>query len=203
MSRSSTFDPLEKFRFLVDLSLPDASKTDGSTKAAVRLGFHDVQMPKRSTNKIMYREGHNPDINSVSAGLTTMEDIVMSRGSIASDGAAANDFYQWIEAIHNPTTGIAGYGAGAPSGATTDAPPANGAGRAAVTYRGELLIKQLDRSGAVVRAWRVYNAIATHYVPGSDLNAGEDGEKSMESLTVAYEDFQEMKVSDLALTTSL
>ena len=36
-----------------------------------------------------------------------------------------------------------------------------------------------------------YNAFPVNFTPSSDLNAGEDGEKAMEQLTLAYEDFRE------------
>jgi phage tail-like protein len=190
MARSAANDPLEKFRFLVDVALPDTTATNGATTNAVRLGFHDIQMPKRTTNKVSYREGHNPDISSLSAGLSTMEDVVMSRGVIAGDGTAANDFYKWIKAVYTPSQGITSYTA-AGVGAATD----NGVGNNAdVDYRGQITINLLDRSGTIVRCWVLYNAWPTHFVPASDLNAGEDGEKSMEALTLAYEDFQEVQV---------
>lgn len=190
MARSAANDPLEKFRFLVDLAIPKTTVTDGSTTDAVRLGFHDIQMPKRTTNKVSYREGHNPDISSLSAGLSTMEDVVMSRGVIAGDGTVANDFYNWISAVYTPSQGITSY-ITAGVGASTD----NGVGNnGKVDYRGQVTITLLDRSGTPVRCWVLYNAWPTHFVPASDLNAGEDGEKSMEALTLAYEDFQEVQV---------
>jgi len=187
MARSAASDPLEKFRFLVDFTLPDGS-------APVRVGFHDIQMPKRSTNSILYREGHDADINSQSAGLSSMEDIVMSRGVLTGDGAAANDLYKWMRAVHSPTTGTAGYGAG--EGVASSA-------TGALAYRSELTIKMLDRSGDVVRAWKLYQAWPKNFVPGADLNAGEDGEKSLESLTLGYEDFQELAVVSGAIGAAL
>jgi phage tail-like protein len=200
MARSSSSDALEKFRFLVDFSFegtntstpnPDTA-TDANAKlnTSVRCGFHDIQMPKRSTNKVMYREGHEAAINTKSAGLSDFEDVVMSRGVIAGDGAAANDFLRWCQSVHKPTSGMKGYGAGEGQSALT---------QASVLYRGEVTIQMLDRAGTVVRAWKLHQAFPVNFVPGSDLNAGEDGEKSMEALTICYEDFQEMKVDKGAI----
>lgn len=194
MARSSTLDPLEKFRFLVDFSFPGTDSTTPNPDTAnnkplnttVRCGFHDIQMPKRSTNKVLYREGHESAINSKSAGLSEFEDVAMSRGVIAADGTAANDFLRWAQSVHKPTAGAAGYGQGEGQGALTNA---------SKEYRGDITIQMLDRSGTVVRAWKLHQAWPVNFVPGSDLNAGEDGEKSMESLTVCYEDFQELSVS--------
>lgn len=186
MARVATNDPMEKFRFLVDFSLPDSS-------APVRLGFHDVQMPKRTTNKIMYREGGDPDISGVSAGLNTMEDIVLNRGLIAGDGAQANDFLKWAKTVHPSTPGITTH-----NSATTALHGSN-------SYRSEVTIKMLDREGKVSRAWKIHQAFPVSFIPGSDLNAAEDGEKSLESLTLTYEDFQELAVAepDAALGAAL
>jgi phage tail-like protein len=181
MARPCTSDPLEKFRFQVDFLVPGAT-------SMVRVGFHDVQMPKRSTNKVTYREGAQPDISTVSAGLSTMEDVVMSRGVIAADGTQVSDFLGWIKKIHTGTATDRAVGDSiAPTGAQA--------------YRSEVSIKMLDRSGVIVRCWTLYQAWPMHYVPGSDLNAGEDGEKSMEALTIAYEDFKEFKVVSGAVST--
>lgn len=178
MSRSALSDPLEKYRFLVDFSMPNGA-------APVRTGFHDIQMPKRATNKIMYREGQHPDTQSISAGLSSMEDIVMSRGVIGSEGTAANDFLKWASAVHKAYQGDRG----------VNSAPLATAERGAMAYRSEVLIKMLDREGKTVRQWKLYNAFPVNFAPGSDLAAGEDGEKSMESLTLAYEDFQELKTA--------
>lgn len=188
MGRSAITDPLEKFRFLVDFSLPDGT-------APVRTGFHDIQMPKRSTNKIVYREGHNPDINSKSAGLSDMEDIVMTNGVLPGEGQAANDLYSWMRTVHNPTTGLDAFD-NPQSGSSSQATGSN-------AYRSEVTIKMLDREGTVVRAWQLFQAWPVNFVPGSDLNAAEDGDKSMQSLTLCYEDFRELKVTNGTLGEAL
>lgn len=182
MARTGTQDALEKFRFLVETTIPDAK---GGTKSLTRAGFHDMQMPKRTTNKITYREGGDPDVMAISAGLSTMEDVTLSRGAIADDGKAANDFLTWAKSVHNPTAGNLGYGTQAASGG-------NGSSN---VYRADVTITMLNREGKAVRAWKLYNAMPVSFVPGSDLNAKEDGEKSMEALTLAYEDFQELTIA--------
>jgi phage tail-like protein len=175
MARSSKVDPMEKFRFAVSWS----AGGDSEGTALVRLGFHDIQMPKRSTTEIAYREGIDPDINQKSAGLSSMEDVVMSRGVIIHDDN--DELYKWVSAVHNPTTGHVGREA-------LSARPANAA---AAKYRKDVTIQMLDREGNVARQWTLYNAWPKHFEPGSDLNAGEDGDKSLEKLTLAYEDFRE------------
>lgn len=178
MARSAKVDPLEKFRFAVSWSSGNGS--EGTS--LVRLGFHDIQMPKRSTTKITYREGIDPDINQVAAGLSSMEDVVMSRGVIVED--ANGEFYKWMSAVHKPTAGHVGREALAARG------------KAALNeYKKDVTIQLLDREGNIARQWILHNAFPMNFVPGSDLNAGEDGEKSMEALTLAYEDFQELTVA--------
>ena len=179
MARSSVVDPLEKFRFAISWS------SDGESEgtALVRVGFHDIQMPKRTTTKISYREGIDPDINQLAPGLSTMEDVVASRGTIITD--LNGEFYKWASAVHNPTAGHVGreqLGARAPNAASH-------------RYRKDVTIQMLDREGNVAREWILFQAFPTSFIPGSDLNAGEDGEKSMEQITIAYEDFREIDIT--------
>lgn len=178
MARSSVVDPLEKFRFAVSWS----SDAGSESTELVRLGFHDIQMPKRATNKISYREGIDPDINQLAPGLSTTEDVVMSRGTIIAD--ANGEFYKWISAVHNPTSGHVG----------REALGARASNAASNTFRKDVTIQMLDREGSIAREWVLYQAWPSNFVPGSDLNAGEDGEKSMEQLTISYEDFKEIDV---------
>lgn len=184
MARSASADALEKFRFLVTWT---NSGEDQST-ALARIGFHDAQMPKRATNVITYREGVDPDINLKSPGLNTFEDVVLGRGLLAFDTAsvAGREFYEWISSVHSPTSGLKKRNDASLSRAT-----AAGDGFASNNFRKDVTIKMLDREGSVVRQWTLYQAWPTNFVPGSDLDAGEDGEKSIEQLTLAYEDFKE------------
>ena len=185
MARSAANDPLEKFRFIMSWS----EGTSSEPTALVRAGFHDVQMPKRTTTKGTYREGNDIDVPQVFPGLSSMEDVVLSRGvisAVATNFAAATELYRWMSAVHKPGTGIAGY---VGAGTSTSAPAA---ARGLNSYRTEITISMLDRQGAVVRRWRLYQAWPTNFTPGSDLNAAEDGDKSMESLTLCFEDFQEL-----------
>ena len=175
MARSCAADPLEKFRFQVLWSAGNGSESTG----LVRIGFHDIQAPKRTTNKGSYREGIDPDINQLFAGLSTMEDIVMSRGVIIDD--QSDEFYKWMSSVHNPTTGHEG----------REALGARRSDAASATYKKDVTIQMLDREGNVARQWTLFNAFPVQFTPASDLNAAEDGEKALESMTLAYEDFKE------------
>lgn len=179
MARSAAVDPLEKFRFQVSWS----ADGDSESTALVRLGFHDVQSPKRSTTKGTYREGLDRDVPQLFAGLSQMEDIVMSRGVIIND--ANGEFYKWASAVHNPSTGAV----------ARDALGARPSDAASNNYRKDVTLDILDREGNVARRFTLYQAFPVNFTPSSDLNADEDGEKSLESLTLGYEDFQEIDVA--------
>jgi phage tail-like protein len=192
MARSSRADVLEKFRFLISFS--DSTDSTSETTALDRAGFFEVQMPKRSTNKIQYREGNDPDIYSLSAGLSTMEDITLSRGLIARAAGAtgASPLYTWMSSVHKPTPGIGGYLGGASPKKTGSA---TGDADNAQLYRKTITISILNREGVVSRKYELYQAMVVNFVPGSDMNAGEDGDKMLESVTIAYEDFKEVAVA--------
>lgn len=178
MARSAVVDPLEKFRFTIEWS---NSGSDEAT-ALQRAGFHDVQLPKRNTNEITYREGIDRDIMQKSAGISTFDNIVMSRGLIAG---GAQEMYSWMSSVHSPSAGASG----AANRAAGDTRPADAA---ANQYRKDITISQLDREGNIARQWVVYQAFVVNFTPGSDLDASEDGDKSLEQITLAYEDFQEL-----------
>lgn len=188
MARSSARDPLERFRFLVEWTDEGSDGSEATSVASTRAGFHDIQVPKRSTTKIMYREGNDPDINMVSAGLSSFEDIVLSRGLLKLGTEQANEFYKWMSAVHKPVAGHPGVDADREEDAASE------------TYRKDVTVSMLDRTGAVAKRWRLYNAFPVNFVPGSDLDASEDGDKSLEQLTLAYEDFQELIPTDAAST---
>lgn len=177
MARTSAQDPLEKFRFLVIWD-------NGQTRA----GFHDCQLPKRTTTSIGYREGTFADASQYSAGLNTFEDVVLSRGVISAAVEAKGDMYNWITQIHNPAT----------NPGTVSAGPTGGD-----VYRKDITIVMLDRDANYARAWKLYQCFPSHFVPGSDLSAAEDGDKSMESLTLKYEDFAELAINGTDLNTVL
>ena len=171
MARSSKTEPLEKFRF--SISWTSDTNSGGEATALVRAGFHDAQLPKRATNKGTYREGTDRDINQLFAGISSMEDVVLSRGVLPNrDGTSNNEFYKWMSAVHKPSAGN--------HSEATNVRPSDAATH---SYRKDVTITMLDREGLPSKQWKLHNAWPTNFVPGSDLNAGEDGEKSLEQLT--------------------
>src|SRR5690606_25307965 len=153
MARSATVDALEKFRFLVEFLSPVGA---GEATPQDRAGFFEVGMPKRSTNKIQYREGDDPDIFSLSAGLSTMEDITLTRGLIkfASNGSA---LYRWMSAVHKP-------GNLPPSYSNKSATKFRAADEAKSEYRKDIKITILDRAGNPARVYELYNAFPVNFV---------------------------------------
>lgn len=173
MARSSKVDAVEKFRFTVAY--------EGMTRA----GFSEVSSPKSTTTKGEYREGNAPDNPQLFPGLTKCEDVVMQRGLTTNQ-----DFYVWIKEVFNPET----LPAGLPNAG--QGPDATPLGNAEI-YRKDLTITLHHRTGAPVKQWILYNAFPVAFHPGSDMNASEDGEKSLEQLTIAYESFVELKGSEI------
>ena len=202
MARSSTTDVLEKFRYIVSFS---ATGSDDPTDMG-RAGFYTVQMPKSTTTKIQYREGNDPDIYSLSAGLTTMEDITLEQGLLIASAQSASPgnarlspMYKWMSAVQGKTAGIDGYdgasGKRAGVAGTTQVAGTPVAGpNSGEKYRKTITISVLDRTGKVARKYELYNAFPVAFAPGSDLAAGEDGDKMLQSITLGYEDFKEIAV---------
>ena len=172
MARSSKVDAIEKFRFTISF--------DGLSRA----GFHDVSIPKQTTTKGEYREGNAPENVQLFAGLSKMEDVVMSRGLTTNQ-----DFYSWVKLVFDPEK----LPEGQPNVQGTDVVPLGNAEK----YRKDLTITLWARTGKPAKQWIIYNAFPVSFQPGSDMNASEDSEKSMEQLTVAYESFIELSGADI------
>jgi len=174
MARSSKVDAVEKFRFTVSY--------DGMTRA----GFSEVSVPKYTVTKGEYREGNAPDNVQLFPGLTRCEDVVMSRGLTNNQ-----DFYAWLKLVFDP----AQLPGGLPqAGQGPDATPLGNPAE----YRKDLTITLHHRNGQPIKQWLLYNAWPVAMQPGSDMNATEDGEKSLEQISVGYESFEELQGSEIS-----
>jgi len=172
MARSCKVDAIEKFRFTVSF--------DGLSRA----GFHEVSVPKQTTTKGEYREGNAPENMQLFAGLHRMEDVVMSRGVTTN-----KDFYDWVKLVFDPEK----VPEGQPNVQGPDIVPLGNE----ELYRKDITITLWQRKGVPAKQWVLYNAFPVAFQPGSDMNASEDGEKSMEQLTVGYESFVELSGSEI------
>jgi len=168
MARTGKIDAIEKFRFTVAFT------------GLGRAGFSEVSIPKYTITKGEYREGNAPDNVQLFPGLTRTEDVVLSRGSTTSQ-----DLYEWLRLVFDPEklpNGLPQAGQGqnqVPLGNTDD-------------YRKEVTVTLFRRNGVPAKQWVLRNAFPIAFQPGSDLNANEDGEKSIEQITLAYETFEEI-----------
>lgn len=173
MARSANFDPVDKFRFQVELSA-----LDGSTIS--RAGFASCSLPSESSGEITYREGNYRDAMEKSPGLTSYSDVTLSRG-VTTD----QDFYEWCELHkkHSATirsSGDSAYTAG-------DERPSDDASN---SFRREITITVLDREGKAVKQWKCYNCHVSEFVPGDSLDSTSE-EKLMTSLTLRIEGYDE------------
>jgi phage tail-like protein len=187
MARTSVGDPLEKFRFKVQqYSTTVTQDVTIIHNLDTLVGFNTVQMPKLSTNKINYREGDNLlNVSSLSPGLSTTEDIILSRGVVAESWGW---FYFWAKTIHSGQATDAAFNYNDPGNAFKP--------QTEVEYvRKDLVISMADRTGKTTKAWIIYNAFPVQFTPGSDLDASADDSKSIASLTLAYESFKELAVN--------
>jgi phage tail-like protein len=172
MARSCKLDPIEKFRFTVDW--------DGLTRA----GFSSCGSPKKTINQGTYREGNAPDVQQKFAGITTCEDITLERGVTTNQ-----DFYNWVLLVHNSEDLPDGLPAVQPLG---NIPLGNSA-----DYKKDIIITVWSRDGVKRKQWKLFNAFPVAFSPGSDMAGGEDDTKSLESITLSYEDFTELTGSEI------
>ena len=183
MARSTAFDAYEKFRFVVTWT-DSTSDAGGSAEAPLtRAGFHDVDMPQRNTTIGEYREGLDGDFVQLFEGLNRFANIAMHRGVTSSQ-----DFYNWAKDCHNPEI-YKGQVSVASNPKTSLA-----AGK--VLIRKDLIINLYDRSGTIVKAWKLLNCIVVDFKPGDKLDASEDGVKLMEELSIRPEEVYELQVVD-------
>jgi phage tail-like protein len=182
MARSTAFDAYEKFRFTVQWS--DNNSDPGSAAPVLqRAGFHDVDTPNRSTTVGEYREGLDGDFPQLFNGLSRLANISMKRGATSS-----LDFYQWAEAVHNPSI----YQGQVTIAGNQKSSLAAGA----IASRKDLTVLIYDRSGVIVKAWKLINCLVVEFRPGDKLDSTEDNVKLMEELVVRPEDFYELQVAD-------
>ena len=174
MARSGQADPIDKFRFTVELS-----PLDGATTS--RAGFMTCDLPSEETGEITYREGNYRDSVEKTPGLTSYSDISLSRG-VTRDA----DFYSWVEIQkkHSATVRPAGDG----EYTANDERPSDDAN---ADYRRTVTITALDREGNPAKRWECYNVHVAGFEPGDSLDANAE-EKLMTSLTLRMEGYKEL-----------
>jgi phage tail-like protein len=173
MARSASFDTVENFRFQV--SLLDAA----GQPTLQRAGFTTCTPPSESTGEITYREGQYRDAMEKSAGITTYNNVTLSRG-VTQD----QDFYSWVEQHKKHASNVRGS-----DGAFTasDARPSDDASN---DYRRTLVVTVLGRDSQPVKQWTLYNCHVASFTPGDSLDAASEA-KLMTSVELRYEGYEE------------
>lgn len=173
MARSASFDPIDNFRFLVEVLNTAGQNT--LTKA----GFSQCGLPTASTGEITYREGTYRDTMEKSAGLTTYGDVTLSRGVTTEQ-----DFYNWLQQHKRSASNVRG--SDGPFTANDTRPT----DETEADYRRTVVITVLGRDSLPVKRWTLYNAHIAEYVPGDTLDATAEA-KLIASLTLRHEGFKE------------
>lgn len=173
MARSAEWDPLDNFRFKVDI----LDQSGLSTLS--RAGFTSCTLPSEATGEITYREGQYRDSSEKSAGLTTYNNITLSRGLTVDQ-----DFYSWVEQHKKHAANIRGS-----DGAFTanDSRPTDDAQN---QYRRTIRITVLNRDSTGAKEYTLYNAHVASFQPGDTLDATSEA-KLMSSLELRYEGYEE------------
>jgi phage tail-like protein len=193
MARSSSKDPLEKFRFRISViavspSLNGIAETVGALSSAdtvaknfsvlVRMGFSEVGLPRTTISEIPYRENTDGYRFQKTPGLVRYEPITLKRGVTQN-----RDLYDWLRLVNDELVllGVANELAGS----VRKGP------RQSENFRKDVVIEVLDREGNPVKGWYLFNSWPTSYKPGDDLNSQAE-EKLIEELSLTYELFLEL-----------
>ena len=195
MARSSSEDPIEKFRFRVTVISLDVSIVGGvDTLAGVlgntnstarkfailsRAGFSQITMPKANVGEMTYRENLDNQSSIKVPGLVKYDPITLSRGVTSN-----RDLYDWYRLVNEEIALL--------NVANELTKEAKFAPVQSDNFRKDIIIEVLSREGKPVKAWYLFNAWPTVYQPGNDLSANSD-EKLIENLTLTYEKFIELE----------
>lgn len=187
MARSSSTDPIEKFRFQV-LFLEDSGSILGNAQTTSininqnnsnRAGFSEASLPAATVNSITYRENLNGNRPIQHPGIASYEPVVLRRGVTSN-----NELYQWYKLVNDDagslnrfSDAIAGLGA----------IPFN-----EPRFRKDVLISSIDRTGKFVKHWFISNAWPSSYKGGDDFDSSLDA-ILLEEMTLTYESFVEVK----------
>lgn len=167
MARSSSKDPLDKFRWAITI--------DGFT----RMGFSSCETPSLSVNAQSYPEGGSHLWPRRIVDSVEYKPVALQRG-VTSDF----NFHQWaiqFMELYKGQRDTSYKNGGAPQ-TGPQYPPGD--------YRKTVRIDHMDRAGRIVKTYVLYNAFPIEYKPASDFSADGDDLLSMERLVLAYESFE-------------
>ena len=202
MARSSTQDPIEKFRFRITViaispslngavetiaALASASESNDpkvteyakKLKAISRAGFSEVTLPRQTVSEIPYRENIDAFRFIKVPGLVRYEPVTLKRGVTAS-----RDLYDWLRQVNDESALLV---VANELNMNVKKGP-----KQSENFRKDVIIEVLDREGQPIKGWYLFNTWPTSYKPGDDLNAKTE-EKLIEETTLTYEVFMELE----------
>jgi len=185
MARSSARDPLDKYRWEVQV--------EGFSK----VGFTQSGVPKYSITTKEYAEGGahlNPKsiIDKVSYAPITLSRGVTGDTSFAKWASGAWDLVQNNAVFRSDSTtkwsDVASVIAAVVDAVATK--PIASSSKYPFSYRRTVTINHVNRTGQTIATYVLFNAYPIAYQPASDFDALADDGLSIETLTLAYEGFE-------------
>jgi phage tail-like protein len=169
MARSTTEDPIDKWRFRVTVlnitAGPAGLLQNAIASTFLRSGFTYVKLPEKTTKELQYRESGDPEQVRKQGGLTAYSDCILRRGTTENQ-----DFYRWSSLVKGDTQfqSIVAEVAGSVGINTSQYPVSN-----SLSYRKDIIIDVIGRSNATRKSWYLYNCWVKEYKPG-DVNSTEE-----------------------------
>jgi phage tail-like protein len=194
MARSSSVDPLEKFRFRITVISVNPSLTGVVETFAnlagqgtvvkqfavlARMGFSEISLPRTTISEIPYRENIDAYRFIKVPGLVRYEPVTLKRGVTKN-----RDLYDWLRLVNDELALL-----GVANELSQDAKKGP---KQSENFRKDVVIEVLDREGNSIKGWYLFNAWPTSYKPGDDLSASVE-DKLVEELTLTYELFLELE----------
>lgn len=190
MARPSSKDPLDKFRWAVEI--------EGFT----RLGFASCDVPSFQIQTKSYPEGgqHLAPLQIVDS--ISYKPVTLVRG-VTADTSFDGWAKQFIELV-NGKTEVLQTGSSAFTPRQVLIPEFGGLSQSQVTddfsdfpieYRRTVVINHQNRTGDIVKIYTLYNAFPIEYEAASTFSADADDVLSMEKLVLAYESFDVISIS--------
>jgi phage tail-like protein len=195
MARTSSNDPLDKFRFLVTIEPPSNSNNDPN-QLWTRAGFVSCSTPAYNISTKKYAEGGNhlnplKIIDSIEYKPVTLVRGVTNDTSFTKWATGFIDLVQQnaaMAAADSAETLLKLTQAALDKGASLV--PSNSQDLNTYSYRRTVKIYHLDRQGQTQVMYVLYNAFPIEYKPASDFDATTDDGMSMETLVLDYEGFE-------------
>lgn len=181
MARPSSNDPLDRFRWTVEI------------EGFQRIGFTVCGVPSLVYNTKKYPEGGAHLFPRKIIDSVEYRPVVLERG-VTADTSFSGWAQQPQELIRGRaekvTAEIPGTGGFATSFSDLTGSDQAITGNFPLEYRREVIINHLNRTGEVVKVYKLINAIPVEFVAASEFRSDGDDVLSMERLVLEYESFE-------------